>query len=71
MNRDRATQGVKLIRVDEGDEIAAITKLDEKEEELEETIAAKTIDENVVDETSTDDTDDNETSAEENNQVEE
>jgi len=31
----RATQGVKLIRVDEGDEIAAITKLDEKEEELE------------------------------------
>jgi len=31
----RATQGVKLIRVDEGDEIAAITKLDEKEEETE------------------------------------
>lgn len=30
----RATQGVKLIRVDEGDEIAAITQLDEKEEEL-------------------------------------
>ncbi|UAY50660.1 DNA gyrase subunit A [Ferruginibacter albus] len=29
----RATQGVKLIRVDEGDEIAAITKMDEKEEE--------------------------------------
>lgn len=28
----RATQGVKLIRVDEGDEIAAITELDEKEE---------------------------------------
>jgi DNA gyrase subunit A len=27
----RATQGVKLIRVDEGDEIAAITKLDELE----------------------------------------
>ena len=27
----RATQGVKLIRVDEGDEIAAITQLDEKE----------------------------------------
>ncbi len=26
-----ATQGVKLIRVDEGDEIAAITQLDEKE----------------------------------------
>ena len=28
----RATQGVKLIRVDEGDSIAAITKLDEQEE---------------------------------------
>lgn len=31
----RATQGVKLIRLDEGDEIAAITKLDEQEEEPE------------------------------------
>ena len=31
----RATQGVKLIRVDEGDAIAAITQLDEKEEEIE------------------------------------
>ncbi|MDH7460865.1 DNA gyrase subunit A [Chitinophagaceae bacterium 26-R-25] len=29
----RATQGVKLIRLDDGDEIAAITKLDEHEEE--------------------------------------
>ena len=29
----RATQGVKLIRVDDGDEIAAITQLDEKEED--------------------------------------
>ncbi|RYZ23169.1 MAG: DNA gyrase subunit A, partial [Chitinophagaceae bacterium] len=28
----RATQGVKLIRIDEGDEIAAITKLDVEEE---------------------------------------
>jgi DNA gyrase subunit A len=28
-NQGRATQGVKLIRLDEGDEIAAITKLDE------------------------------------------
>jgi len=27
----RATQGVKLIRLDEGDEIAAITKLDDEE----------------------------------------
>lgn len=32
----RATQGVKLIRVDETDAIAAITQLDEKEEETEE-----------------------------------
>ena len=31
----RATQGVKLIRVDEGDAIAAITKLDEQGEETE------------------------------------
>jgi DNA gyrase subunit A len=30
----RATQGVKLIRIDEGDEIAAITKIDEKDEEV-------------------------------------
>jgi DNA gyrase subunit A len=29
----RATQGVKLIRLDGGDEIAAITKLEEKEDE--------------------------------------
>lgn len=29
----RATQGVKLIRIDEGDEIAAITQLDEEEED--------------------------------------
>ncbi|MBL7758637.1 MAG: DNA gyrase subunit A, partial [Chitinophagaceae bacterium] len=28
----RATQGVKLIRLDEGDEIAAITKLDDQEQ---------------------------------------
>lgn len=28
----RATQGVKLIRLDEGDQIAAITKLDDQEE---------------------------------------
>lgn len=30
----RATQGVKLIRLDEGDEIAAITKLDEEQAEV-------------------------------------
>ena len=34
----RATQGVKLIRIDEGDRIAAITSLDEQEEELDEVI---------------------------------
>jgi DNA gyrase subunit A len=31
----RATQGVKLIRLDEGDEIAAITRIDEEEDEKE------------------------------------
>jgi DNA gyrase subunit A len=35
----RATQGVKLIRVDEDDAIAAITQLDEKEEEIAEGVA--------------------------------
>ena len=30
----RNTQGVKLIRLDDGDEIAAITKLDDSEEEV-------------------------------------
>ena len=34
----RATQGVKLIRIDEGDEIAAITKLDVEEEAVAELI---------------------------------
>jgi DNA gyrase subunit A len=36
--QSRATQGVRLIKVDDGDSIAAITHLDEKEEELEEVI---------------------------------
>lgn len=36
----RATQGVKLIRLNEGDEIAAITKLDEDDEETTENAAA-------------------------------
>ncbi len=35
----RATQGVKLIRVNDGDEIAAITKLDEDDEETAEITA--------------------------------
>ena len=34
----RATQGVKLIKVDEGDRIAAITKLDEEPEVTDEII---------------------------------
>ncbi len=45
----RATQGVKLIRVDEGDEIAAITQLDEKEEELEGVIVEDTVVEGLND----------------------
>ncbi len=39
----RATQGVKLIKVDEDDAIAAITQLDEKEEEIAEEIIDNTI----------------------------
>lgn len=52
--QSRATQGVKLIRVDEGDKIAAITSIDEQEEEIEDIIegeetAALNADETVVD----------------------
>jgi len=68
----RATQGVKLIRVDEGDSIAAITKLDEMEEENETEIMGSITDslisgENGMD-VSTDeptDTDEDETPEEE------
>ena len=38
----RATQGVKLIRIDEGDEIAAISKIDVDEEEVIEATAENT-----------------------------
>lgn len=38
----RATQGVKLIRIDESDEIAAITKMDVQEEEATEDVTAET-----------------------------
>jgi DNA gyrase subunit A len=57
----RATQGVKLIRIDEGDEIAAITKVnvDEMEE----------VAENLADETVTDTTNSTENSSEEENPV--
>ncbi|MDZ4807875.1 MAG: DNA gyrase subunit A [Bacteroidota bacterium] len=44
----RATQGVKLIRLDEGDEIAAITQLDDQQPVV-------LTDENVIDENSTND----------------
>ncbi|MEO7265388.1 MAG: DNA gyrase subunit A [Ferruginibacter sp.] len=59
----RATQGVKLIRVDEGDEIAAITKLDEKEEEIEEVVAQAT-DENADENTTNDAAEPNDDAAE-------
>jgi DNA gyrase subunit A len=44
----RATQGVKLIKVDNGDSIAAITKLDEQEEEVD---IAENAEETIVDTT--------------------
>jgi len=46
----RATQGVKLIRVDDGDKIAAITKLDEEPEDviLDETASETIVDDAVV-----------------------
>lgn len=50
----RATQGVKLIKVDEGDEIAAITQLDEEEVEdllLEETAVEGIVENNLETET--------------------
>ncbi|MFT3911800.1 MAG: DNA gyrase subunit A [Ferruginibacter sp.] len=59
----RATQGVKLIKVDEGDEIAAITQLDEKEEELDETGEGSAMDENNS--SAETDTETNETGGEE------
>jgi DNA gyrase subunit A len=46
----RATQGVKLIRIDERDEIAAITRIDVQDE-------AEIIPEDVIDEMITEDTD--------------
>ena len=42
----RATQGVKLIKVDDGDSIAAITQLDEQEEDSDLVEAAVVLDEN-------------------------
>jgi DNA gyrase subunit A len=59
----RATQGVKLIKVDEGDEIAAITQLDEKE--VEEEILLDEEGNPIVADASADETEtDNETSTE-------
>lgn len=37
----RATQGVRLIRLDEGDEIAAISKVDEEEQEKEDNVSTE------------------------------
>jgi DNA gyrase subunit A len=46
----RATQGVKLIRIDDRDEIAAITRIDVQDD-------AEIIPEEVIDEMITEDTD--------------
>ena len=46
----RATQGVKLIRLDEGDEIAAISQIEDQEEEIVETVTDE-LNEIVTDET--------------------
>src|SRR5206468_8270529 len=54
----RATQGVKLIRIDEGDEIAAITKINEQDEV-----------EPIIDETPDHTTDSPENSSETDNPV--
>ena len=64
----RATQGVKLIKVDEGDEIAAITQLDE-EEEIDEAVTAA-VEAKNTDTVSNDDTTTDET-AEDNDETEE
>jgi DNA gyrase subunit A len=65
----RATQGVKLIRVDEGDAIAAVTQIDEQEDEVEvvegeETTTAKSTE-------NTGDVADNATEATDENNMEE
>ena len=64
----RATQGVKLIRVDEGDEIAAITQLDEKE--VEEAILLDEEGNPVISEASSEGTENTDAPAEENNSAE-
>ncbi|WP_315813974.1 DNA gyrase C-terminal beta-propeller domain-containing protein [Paraflavitalea speifideaquila] len=50
----RATQGVKLIRLNDGDEIAAITKLDEDDEETEAVVIAEGGTEPIIEETAAD-----------------
>ena len=64
----RATQGVKLIKLDEGDEIAAITQVDEQEEvsatteQLDETLSdSQHNTDATTDETTDEPTDDNTT----------
>jgi DNA gyrase subunit A len=64
----RATQGVKLIKVDEGDAIAAVTQLDEQEEEVVLDENAVVSDETFVDTTTGEDVQPaNEPDKEENN----
>ena len=45
----RATQGVKLIRLDEGDEIAAISQIEDQEDDVVESVADENV-ENLTDE---------------------
>lgn len=61
----RATQGVKLIRLDEGDEIAAITKLDE-EEPIAETVSTEPVEGEISQDTAGDATDTTENPSSEN-----
>ena len=46
--QSRATQGVKLIRIDENDKIAAITQIDEQEEQDNVALDELVADENVI-----------------------
>jgi DNA gyrase subunit A len=62
----RATQGVKLIRLDEGDEIAAITKLDDQEEPAAETVITEPVEGEINGEVPGDATDTTENPSSEN-----
>ena len=64
----RATQGVKLIRIDDGDAIAAITKLDEQEAEIPDTLENEIVQtpESEIDTTNNNSTQQDESIAESN-----